>query len=98
MLKNKMENISIKIIEPTRATEICRAITATLPQWFGIPEANARYEQGMLERKSFVASIDSEYVGMITLEFPYPNNANIFWMAVSKEHHHKHIGTKLLIA
>lgn len=90
--------IKIKLITPTLAKEICRAITATLPEWFGIPEANARYEQGMQDRISFAASIDNDFIGMITLEFPYPNNANIFWMAVKKSHHRKHIGKKLLHA
>ncbi len=88
----------VKLIDPLLAKEICRLITTTLPEWFGIPEANARYEQGMLERISFAASVDNDYLGMITLEFPYPNNANIYWMAVNKAYHGKHIGKKLLQA
>jgi len=95
---NKMKNITIKMTDPALAREVCRTITATLPEWFGIPEANARYEQGILDRISFVAYVDNDCVGMITLEFPYPNNANIYWMAVNKAYHNKHIGTKLLTA
>ena len=50
----------------------------------------------MRDRISFAASIDDNYIGMITLEFPYSNNANIYWMAVKKSHHGKNIGRKLL--
>ncbi len=96
LTESKTAKVTIKKIEGTLASEVCRSITATLPEWFGIPEANARYEQGMLNRTSFVASVNNDYVGMITLDFPYPNNANIYWMAVKKTYHNNHIGTKLL--
>lgn len=97
LTENKIENIIIKIIEPTHAREACRAITATLPEWFGIPEANTRYEEGILERLSFAAHIENNIVGMIVLEFPYPNTANIYWMAVSNSYRNKSIGMKLLM-
>ena len=32
----------------------------------------------------------------MTLDFPYPNNANIYWMAVIKSHHGRGVGTALL--
>lgn len=96
--QNKTQNIQIKQIEPNIAQEICRTITKTLPQWFGIPEANTQYESGILDRLSFAACLENDYVGLITLEFPYPNNANIYWMAVSEKYHHQNIGKKLLAA
>ncbi len=91
-----MPIITIEQITPSLAKEICRGISATLPEWFGIPEANARYEHGMLEQISFAAKQNDEYIGLITLEFPYPNNANIYWMAVKKNFHRQKIGTRLL--
>ncbi|MEO8401407.1 MAG: GNAT family N-acetyltransferase [Gammaproteobacteria bacterium] len=97
LTENKAENIIIKIIEPARAREACRTITTTLPEWFGIPEANARYEEGILERLSFAAYMEDIIVGMIVLEFPYPSTANIYWMAVNKFYRNKSIGTKLLM-
>ena len=33
-----MKNLIIKLIDPTIAMEVCRSITVTLPEWFGIPE------------------------------------------------------------
>ncbi len=96
LTENKIKNIIIKMIEPEVAKEICQKITATLPDWFGIQEANIRYAQGMLDRLSFAASLGNDYIGMITLEFPYAHNANIYWMAVTQNYHNKNIGKKLL--
>lgn len=96
LAKNKLKPVAIHLVKPALAKEICRALTGTLSNWFAIPEANARYEQGMLERISFAASIEEEYVGLITLEFPFLNNANIYWLGVHEAYHHKKIGTKLL--
>jgi kynurenine formamidase/GNAT superfamily N-acetyltransferase len=93
-----MQDITISIIQPQLAKDACLAITTTLPEWFGIPEANTRYQQGMLSRISFAAVLNDEVIGMLTLEFPYSNNANIYWMAVKKNYHGKKIGKKLLQA
>lgn len=71
-------NISIELVKPEIAENICRKITADLPEYFGIPEANERYAKGMLERVSFAAKIDGDYVGLLTLEFPFNNNANVY--------------------
>ncbi len=97
LAENKIKNINIKEIEPILAQDVCRAISRTLPNWFAIPEANTRYETGILKCLSFAACINNNYVGMITLEFPYKNNANIYWMAVAEDYHHKNIG-KILLA
>lgn len=93
-----MINLKIECVSGTLAEKICRAITTTLPEWFGIPEANERYAKGMLERISIAAVVNNDYVGMITLEFSYPNNGNIYWMAVKKEHHGLKIGAALMRA
>ncbi len=93
-----MNNLEIKLITSDIAKNVCRSITATLPEWFGIPDANKRYEQGMQDKTSFAARLDNDYVGMLTLEFPHPNNANIYWMAVKKDYHAKGIGKQLLTA
>lgn len=98
LTESNLKSITVTLIEPKLASQICRSITSTLPEWFSTPEVNARYEQGMLNRLSFVARIDDDYVGMITLEFPYSHNANIYWIAVKKTYHHKNIATKLLYA
>lgn len=93
-----MKDVKIDLIKFDQAKELCRSISTTLPEWFGIPEANLRYENGMLERTSFAASINNQYVGLITIEFPFPSNANIYWMAVKRSYHKQGIGKALLQA
>lgn len=95
MSKNHL-NYSIMQLKPMQAEQVCRDITATLPEWFGIPEANERYALGMRERISFGAVIDEHCVGMITIEFPFHNNANIYWMGIEKKHIRKGVGIALL--
>ncbi len=89
-------NVDIQKIDPVVAEKICRQLTAGLPEWFGIYDANERYAKGCLERTSFGAKLDNHIVGLIVLEFPFPNNANIYWMAVDKAYHHQGIGALLL--
>lgn len=89
---------NIQLINPPIAENICREITSTLPEWFGIPEANEKYAKGMLERISFAAIENKSYVGLLTLEIPFPNNANIYWLGVKHKYHNKGIGTWLIKA
>ncbi len=91
-------NSTIQIIESSQAEKVCRELTSGLPEWFGISEANERYAKGCAERTSFAAMIDNNYIGMITLEFPFKNNANIYWMAVNRKYHGHNIGLELLQA
>ncbi|MBS0287545.1 MAG: GNAT family N-acetyltransferase [Proteobacteria bacterium] len=93
-----MKNIIIKVLDPVLAEKACRQLTAKLPEWFGIVDANERYAKGCLERTSLCAMLDNNIVGLIVLEFPFPNNANIYWMAVDKSYHHQGVGKQLLQA
>jgi GNAT superfamily N-acetyltransferase len=93
-----MEKVLIKQVEPKVAKKICRHITAKLPEWFGIPEANERYAKGCLDRISFAAVLDEDYIGLIVIEVPFQNNANIYWLGVDSAFHHLGIGKQLLKA
>lgn len=89
---------SLHLITPSQAETLCREIIAELPEWFGIPSANEHYAKGCLERTSFAVKTDQEYTGMLTLEFPFANNANIFWMGVKRAYQGHQVGTALLNA
>lgn len=88
--------IAISQISSSQASSLCRRITADLPDYFGLPEVNQHYAIGVKERTNFAAIVDGEAVGLISIDFPYPNNSNIYWMGVLKNHHSKGIGKKLL--
>lgn len=89
---------SLEIKSPdTKDTErICRSITETLLEWFGIPEANEMYAKGVKECTTFAAYADNAPVGMIALKMSFSENGNIYWMGVKKNYHHQGVGKALL--
>lgn len=87
---------SITQLTPIASVEACRHIAASLPEWFGIPEANERYAQGVKERLCLGYIDNGQCLGMLCLEFPFPATANIYWMGVKKDAHGKGIGKALM--
>lgn len=88
--------IQIEQISEDIAEDLCRKITADLPDYFGIPETNEHYFVGMRSNHNFAAKLGGDYIGLISLDFPYPNNCNIYWMAILQEHQGKGVGHKLI--
>lgn len=84
--------IMIETINPELACALCRKITADLPEYFGLPEVNEHYAVGVRSRINLAARVGEEYVGLISIDFPYPENANIYWMGVLRGHHRTGIG------
>ena len=79
------------------ADQLCKKVTADLPEYFGIPEANVHYALGVTSRVNFAAIRNGELIALLSLDFPYPNNANVYWMGVMRKFHSQGIG-KMLIA
>lgn len=94
-LKNE-EIIEVEEISQDQAEALCRSITEDLPEYLGISSANEQYFKNIHSCKNLAAKIAGDYVGLISLNFPYANNINIYWMAVLKDHHCKGIGRKLI--
>ncbi len=89
-------DLTVHLLNANQSEQACRELTLSLPEYFGIQEANERYAKGVRELLTFGAKLNGSYVGLISLEFPFPNNANIYWMAVKKEYHDQGIGCSLL--
>ncbi len=89
--------IHIEQISPEIAEALCRQITADLPEYFGLPEANEQYFAGVRTRENFASIIDGKYAGLLSLDFPYPGNSNVYWMAVLREFQGHGVGSKLLL-
>jgi hypothetical protein len=68
--------IIIDTISPKLAGELCRTITADLPEYSGLPEANEHYAVGVRSRMNFAAKIAEEYIGLIAIDFPYSHVRN----------------------
>jgi GNAT superfamily N-acetyltransferase len=90
--------IEIVEVSPDKAEELCREITADLPEYFGLPDCNEAYANGVRSRLNLAATKDGQYIGLITLDFPYPNNGNIYWMAVLRAYQRQGVGRALLDA
>ncbi|MBN9542910.1 MAG: GNAT family N-acetyltransferase [Alphaproteobacteria bacterium] len=88
--------INVKLISSDVASDLCKRITIQLPEYFGIMEANENYFNGIFQKTNFAAKYNNEYVGLLSLEFPYSNNSNVYWMGILPNYHNKGIGKKLL--
>lgn len=89
-------NLSIDLLTANESEKACREIARSLPEYFGIPEANERYANGVKKFSTFGAKLNTICVGLISCEIPFPNNVNIYWMAVKKEYRGQGIGSALL--
>ena len=87
----KIEQISSEI-----AQTLCRQITADLPEYFGLPDCNEHYALGVCSRINFAAIAEEKYVGLLSLDFPYPANSNIYWMGVLRAFQGQKIGHSLI--
>lgn len=87
---------TIDPISPQGASSLCRTIMADLPEYFGLPECNESYAQGVLSRTNFSAQVGHNLVGLLSLDFPSSQNARIYWIGILKEYHKMGLGRALL--
>ncbi|HAT8894503.1 TPA: GNAT family N-acetyltransferase [Legionella pneumophila] len=90
--------IQIEKITGDLAQTLCQTITKDLPEYFGLPEANEHYAIGVKTRTNFAAKNELDIIGLVSIDFPYPNNANIYWMAVKRDFHRQGVGKQLIEA
>lgn len=77
----------IEKITPELSASLCRKIIADIPEYFGLPEVNESYAQGVQERVNVAAKVDEEYVGLLSLDFPYPQSSSIYWLGILRPAH-----------
>jgi GNAT superfamily N-acetyltransferase len=77
---------------------VCNKILSDLPDWFGIEEANRNYVEKAEKLPTFVAIVESEPVGFMSLLLHSPQSAELYVLGVLGEYHRKGIGRKLLHA
>ncbi|MFO8671942.1 GNAT family N-acetyltransferase [Legionella pneumophila serogroup 1] len=88
--------IQIEKITGELAQALCQTITKDLPEYFGLPEANEHYAIGVKIRTNFAAKKEGNYIGLISIDFPYPNNANVYLVAVRRDFHRQGVGKQLI--
>lgn len=87
----KIQQISSDISE-----KLCRKIIADLPEYFGLPECNEEYAKGVRSRINFAIAEKENFIGLLSLDFPYPTNSNIYWMGILRKYQSMGLGQLLL--
>ncbi|MGI4775546.1 MAG: hypothetical protein ACRYE9_01225 [Janthinobacterium lividum] len=90
--------VKIELVSPDVAEKLCRDVAEDLPEYFGLLEVNEHYAVGVRSRINLAAKLESKYIGLISVDFPYSNNSDIYWLALFKECHSRNIGSDLIKA
>lgn len=86
----------VRLMESGAGT-VCAAILPTLPEWFGIPEANAEYIAAAGAHPTFVAYDGDTAIGLTTITRYGDFAAEVHLMAVVPERHRHGIGRQMLV-
>lgn len=89
------EQCEIRVV-PSGSGATCAAILSTLPQWFGIAEADTHYVDSAERAECLVASLDGLDVGILQATRHNPLAAEIHLMAVTAQRRGAGVGTTLL--
>lgn len=87
--------MNIRLIKENEYTEI-EKILRSLPEWFGIEEAIVSYLQEIRTMSNYVAEINNQIIGFISINIHNKYSAEIHLTAIYKNYHNKKIGSKLL--
>lgn len=80
------------------AAQECVSILRLLPEWFGIESAILKYEREIGQLPTFLAEVNQQVLGFLSLKQHSPFSAEIFVMAVDPDRHHRGIGRRLVNA
>lgn len=86
----------IESISAELAEDLCRKITADLPEYFGLSTVNEHYFIGVRSCQNLAFKVDGDYIGLISIDFPYPNNSNIYWMGILRQYQSQGLGKRLV--
>jgi ribosomal protein S18 acetylase RimI-like enzyme len=91
-LKND-ELIKISSVESSEPKEkICEKILRALPQWFGIESAILDYIRDVQSMPMYVAEVESELAGFVSLKEHTPQAAEVYVMGVLSQFHRRKVG------
>jgi GNAT superfamily N-acetyltransferase len=89
--------VKIEIL-PFEAThrDDCERLLHGLPDWFGIPESNRSYIEGLSTLPAFVARHRGAVAGFVSIRVHGPKSCEIEILAVDRTLHRKGIGRALV--
>ncbi|MCC6427384.1 MAG: GNAT family N-acetyltransferase [Phycisphaerales bacterium] len=88
--------LQIDLADPGSAPARCEPILRSVPDWFGIEEATRKYIADSGRYPTWCAHKGGKDLGFVTIAQPMPKAADIYCMAVDREHHGQGIGTALV--
>ncbi|MEO0561985.1 MAG: GNAT family N-acetyltransferase [Chloroflexota bacterium] len=74
----------------------CAPILRALPRWFGIDEATQHYIDFVDDNLTFIAEVEDQAVGFLSVARPFPAAAEIYVMGVLPDYHGQGIGRTLI--
>lgn len=77
---------------------VCRRLLASLPEWFGIPEAIDAYAAAVRSLPMLGARADGAVIGFLALKFHTEAAAEAYVVAVDRAWHRQGVGTGLFRA
>jgi GNAT superfamily N-acetyltransferase len=81
-----------------RDPDAVREILATIPEWFGIPEANKSYVEDADRLPSYLAVDGDDVVGVALLNEHFPASRELHLIAVRRDRHRQGAGRAMLAA
>jgi len=86
----------IKIENTNERANVCRKILNSLPDWFGLPEANLQYEKDVLQMPMWAILNNDNVIGFCSINYHTKNVAEIHVMGILKEYHQQGFGKLIL--
>jgi GNAT superfamily N-acetyltransferase len=80
------------------AAEMCDAIIASLPDWFGMEEGIRDCAEAVRHERGLVFDRDGSVIGFLTVVDRTPATSEITWMAVHADARGRGVGTALMEA
>ena len=91
-----MKFIFKEVTTDSEKSFLCASVIATLPEWFGISQANQDYIQNIQNYQVFgVFDQDNQPIGGLALKYQFKGCAEIWWMGLSPVYHRQGLGQKL---
>ncbi len=93
-----MEDLRVELLQPTTASRACESVLRSVPEWFGIEDSTLAYIAAAGQLPTWVAFREGspDAAGFVTIKKHFPAAADVYCMAVHRDHHGKGIGTAML--
>lgn len=91
------DDLTIRRLRPADISG-CEAVLGSIPEWFGIEEANTAYIHDLKSLPSYVATEGALVIGFLSVKQHFHTAAEIHITAVERSRHRRGIGKALLKA